>query len=120
MRLKRGERLRLQRVEAAVKLVPAAWIWPAQRRRSGAIGARDFGVEYRGNGTPDVGDRSVGRASRCRAGHFRAAVEELDVRRQRDRDANQAVLCEVGEVVRSSAVDAEIIRVDRAKQRIVD
>ena len=51
---------------------------------------------------------------------FCAAIEELDVRGQRERDANQAVLDQVGEVLRGCAADAEIVGVDRAEQRIVD
>ena len=116
----RAERLVLQRVDAAVELVAAARVRPSRRRGSDAIGAGDVDVEDRGNRAPDVGDGLAGRARRCRARDRRPAVEQLDVRRQRDRDANQAVLRQVGEVVRGRAVDAEVIGVDRAEQRIVD
>src|SRR4029077_1764391 len=43
-----------------------------------------------------------------------------DVGRQRDRDPDQSVLGQVGEVVRGGAVDAKVIGIDRAKERIVD
>ena len=114
------ERLVLQRVDAAVELVAAARIRPSRPRRSGAIGTGDAGVEDGRNGAPDVGDGLAGRLRRCRARDLRPAVEQLDVRGQRDRDANEAVLRQVREVVRGRAVDAEVVGVDRAEQRIVD
>ena len=116
----RAERLVLQRVDAAVELVAAARVRPSRRRGSDAIGARDVDVEDRRSRAPDIGDGLAGRERRCRARHRRPAVEELDVRGQRDRHANQAVLRQVREVVRGRAVDPEVIGVDRAEQRIVD
>ena len=120
MVLQRGERLVLQRVDAAVELVAAAPVRAAVGDRPDAVGAGDLDVEDRGNRAPDVGDGLAGRARRCRARNRRAAVEQLDVRGQRDRDPDQAVLRQVGEVVRGRAVDAKVVGVDRAKERIVD
>ena len=118
---KRAERLVLQRVDAAVELVAAALVRPARRTPAPApSGPVMLDVEDRGNGAPDVGDGLAGRAGRCRARDRRPAIEQLDVRGQRDRDANQAVLRQVREVVRGRAVDAEVVGVDRAEQRIVD
>src|SRR5256885_1274046 len=120
MGLKRGQRLRLQRVEAAVELVAPVLVrtsWPTWRD---AIGSGDLDIENRGHRAPDVGNGLIGRPRRRRAGNRRAAVEELDVRWQRDRDSNEAVLRQIREVVRGCAIDAEIISVYRARQRIVD
>ena len=120
MATQRCERLVLQRVDAAVELVTAALVRPSRRRGSYAIGASDADVKDRRGRSPDIGDGLAGRERRCRARDRRAAVEELYVRGQRDRDANKAELRQVREVVRRGAVDAEVIGVDRAEQRIVD
>ena len=120
MVLQRRERLVLQRVDAAVELVAAAPVRAAVGDRPAAVRAGNVDVEDRRNRTPDVGDGFAGRTRRCRARNRRAAIEQLDVGRQRDRDPDQSVLGQVGEVVRSGAVDAKVIGIDRAKERIVD
>ena len=56
------------------------------------------------------------RRARIRA----VAIEQLDIRGERDRDPDQAVLRQVGEVVRGGAVGAKVVGVGRAKERIVD
>ena len=120
MAAQRREGLVLQRVDAAVELVAAALIRASRPDRAEAVGAGDANVEDRRNGAPDVGDGLARRARRRRARDGRPAVEELYVRGQRNRDANEAVLRQVREVVRGRAVDAEVVGVDRAKQRVVD
>ena len=115
-----GERLVLQRVDAAVELVAAAPVRAAVGGRPHAVRAGDPDIENRGDRAPDVGDGLARRACRCRARNGRRAVEQLDVRGQGDRDPDQAVLRQVGEVMRTCAVDTEVVGIDRAKEWIVD
>jgi len=46
-------------------------------------------------------------------------IDDLHVRRQREDDADQAVLAQVAEVVGVRARGAEVVRIDRAEERIV-
>ena len=52
-------------------------------------------------------------------GLVRRRIDQPDVRRQRERDPDQRALPQVAEVVRVLAVDAEVVGVYRAEQRIV-
>ena len=118
--MRSAQRLVLQRVDAAVELITSPRVRASGRRGIDAIGAGDGDIADRGHGAPDVGDRFAGRARRGRARHRRPAVEKLDVCGQRDRDANQAVLCQVREIVCGRSVDAEIIGIDGAEEWIVN
>jgi len=120
MGTERGERLVLQRVDARVELVAAPLVRAPRPGRSSEVGAGDLHVEDRRNRTPHVGDGLRGRQGRGRARNGRPAVEQLHVGRQRDADADEAVLRQVGEVVRGSAVAPEVVGVDGAEERVVD
>ena len=52
-------------------------------------------------------------------GRIGDGIDQLDVRRQRERDPDETVLAEIAEVPGALAVDPEIIRVYRPEQRIV-
>src|SRR4030095_1457942 len=46
-------------------------------------------------------------------------IDQADIRRQRERHPNQAVLAQVSEISRRVAIGSEIIGVDRPEQRVV-
>ncbi len=115
----RSERLVLQRVDAAVELVAAAPVRPTGIYRSEPIRTGDVDVEDRGNRAPDVGDGLGGRLGRRGAGNGRPTVEQLHVGGQRDGHPNETVHGQVGVVVRGRAIDAEVVGVDRAEERVV-
>ena len=119
MRTKRSQRLVLQGVDAAVELVAPAPIRPAERYRSEAIGTGDVDVEDRGDGAPDVSNGLGGRPGCRGTRNGRPAVEQLHVWRQRNGHANETVHRQVRVVVRGRAVDAEVVGIDRAEERIV-
>ena len=90
----------------------------SRRRRSGRgatdsiVGSGQRHVVDRWDAPPHVHER----LGRRRVGR---RIDELDVRRQRKRDPDQAVLAQVAEIAGALAVDPEVIRVDRPEQRIV-
>ena len=111
VRQQRAQRLILKRGEAAIQLVPTRRV-RAPRPRIAAVRAGDLDIIDTGNHPPDVGHG-------LRRGCVGRRVDQLDVRRQRKRDADQAVLTQIAEVGGMDAVDAKVVGVDRPEERIV-
>ena len=111
VRLERPEGLLLEIGEPAVQLVTTSWVRAAEPWVFEVI-TRQLDVIDGGNHPPHVDAaltrRQVGRR-----------IDEPDVRRQIERDPNQAVLPQIAEIVGVLAVRAEVVGVDRPEQRIV-
>ena len=107
----RTERLLLERGRAGVQLIPALLIRTA-RPGDATIRASERHIIHRGHAAPHVHERLVG-------GRVRRRIDQFHIRRQRKSDPDETVLPQIAEIAGTVAIGAEIVRVDRPKQRIV-
>ena len=125
VRKQRAARLFLQRGKARIVLVPAPSIrtvrilseyrnaWNAGRPdRIHIVWPRDRDVEDWHDGTPEI---DLGFVRGLTGGW----INETDIRGQGHRHAHEPVLHQVGEVARLITVDAKVVRVHRAEERII-